>query len=150
MVETQWKLLFLFQILPLLFLGFAQIMKTEIIFKWQYSCNSCTQLCILTDMFSNQNCFKIRFFSITSQANFGKFSQVRPFFGKFPFVTAKYYLPQDPTPFNLLFSMLINYFVHFLFSSAYQSASKQSHVDLKITAPINNWFRLLVGYDCAT
>lgn len=42
------------------------------------------------------------------------------------FAAAKCYLPQDPTPFNLLFSMLINDLVHFLFSSAHQPASSDA------------------------
>ena len=49
------------------------------------------------------------------------------------FAAAKCYLPQDPTPFNLLFSMLINDLVHFLFSSAHQPALVPSGSILRVT-----------------
>lgn len=74
-------------------------------------------------------------FSMTPKPNFGKFFQVSLLSGKFQliplFAAAKCYLPQDPTPFNLLFSMLINDLVNFLFSSAHQPASSSHAPALK-------------------
>lgn len=65
-----------------------------------------------------------------TKTKFGKILSGKSFPRKIPipsFAAAKYYLPQDAAPFKLLFSMLINDFIHFPFSSVHQPA-RSSHM----------------------
>ena len=76
---------------------------------------------------------KLVFFHDT-KSKFWKILSGKSFLWKIPipsFAAGKCYLPQDPTPFHLLFSMLINDFIHFLFAPVHQPASSSHKPALK-------------------